>query len=179
MKWYDPGEDSYTFLDVLQNENIQKQIVVDLGCSTGILTDFLEKKNFVISIDLNTRALEQLEDKNAVRTDLLAGMNQSLVGTVVFNPPYVPDFDCPILGGGLFGRETIDRFVEEIEAKCFYLLIIEANKPLEVISNIRSRNYQVDILRVRRVLGETIIILKAIRTSEKKHLQTTNACCLR
>lgn len=163
MDWYDPGEDSYTFLDVLQAENIQRQVVVDLGCSTGILTDFLSRKNFVVSIDLNTKALEQLEDKNAIRTNLLAGVNQSQVDAVVFNPPYVPDFDCPILGGGPFGRETIDRFVEEVETKCFYLLVIEANKPLEVMGNIRNRNYEVDVLRIRRVVGETIIILKAVR----------------
>lgn len=163
MDWYDPGEDSYTLLDVLRDENMERQVVVDLGCSTGVLTDFLGGRNFVVSVDLNTKALEQLQGKNAVRTDLLAGINQSRIDAIVFNPPYVPDFDCPVLGGGLFGRKVIDRFVGEVEARCFYLLIIEANRPLEVIRAIRGKGYNVDVLKIKKILGETIIILKAVR----------------
>lgn len=162
MDWYEPGEDSYTLYDVLKNENIENKVVVDLGCSTGILTDLLDVRNFVLSIDLNTSALLQLKGKNALRTDLLKGINQEKIDIVVFNPPYVPDFDCPILGGGLNGREVIDRFVDSVTVKCFYLLVIEANKPLEIMHNIRLKGYSVNVLKIRKVVGETIIILKAV-----------------
>lgn len=161
MDWYEPGEDSYTFYDVLEAERIHGKLVVDLGCSTGILTDLLDTENLVISIDMNIKGLMQLKEKNAVKTDLLKGINQEKVDIVVFNPPYVPDFDCPILGGGVNGREVIDRFVAEIKAKCFYLLVIEANNPLEIMKAIREKGYQADVLKIRKVIGETIIIIKA------------------
>lgn len=163
MEWYEPGEDSYAIYDVLMSENIQNKTIVDLGCSTGFLTDLLCTSNFVISVDLNTAALEQMKGKNPVRTDLLNGINQSQIDIVVFNPPYVPDFDCPVLGGGRYGRETIDRFIESVTVKLFYLLVIEANKPLEILRNIREKGYVVDVLKIRRVVGETIIVLKAVR----------------
>lgn len=167
LDWYEPGEDSYTMHDVLEQENIRDKIVVDLGCSTGFLTELLCTSNFVISIDLNTKALLQMKEKNAIKTDLLRGINQNKIDAVVFNPPYVPDFDCPILGGGVNGRDVIDRFVDEIAVKAFYLLVIEANKPLEVLANIRKKGYKVDVLKIRKIVGETLIILRAVRETAK------------
>ncbi|ELA42240.1 uncharacterized protein VICG_00639 [Vittaforma corneae ATCC 50505] len=104
-----------------------------------------------------------MKEKNAIRTDLLRGINQDKIDVVVFNPPYVPDFDCPIVGGGVNGREVIDRFVNEIAVNVFYLLVIEANKPLEILENIRGKGYEVDVLKVRKIVGETLIILRAAK----------------
>jgi len=160
-EWYEPGEDSYTLYDVLKAENIKDRVVVDLGSSTGVLTDMLAESNLVLSIDLNTAALRQIFEQNPIRTDLLNGINQERIDVVVFNPPYVPDFDCPILGGGTNGRATIDRFIATVTVALFYLLIIEANNPLDVIRLIRERGYTVEVLKIRRVVGETIIVLKA------------------
>lgn len=158
---YEPGEDSYTFYDVLESEKLKNLLIVDLGCSTGYLTDLLEKENIVISIDINMTALLKLdENKTAIKMDLLHGLDQSKLDCVVFNPPYVPDFDCPILGGGEHGRSVIDRFIDQIDVSLFYLLIIEANNPQEVIQNIEEKSYKVQILKIRKVIGETIIILK-------------------
>lgn len=168
MEWYEPGEDSYTFLDALKEENIHHQIVLDLGCSTGILSEFLSLNNFVLSVDLNIAALREFNrnseiKRNLIETDLLRGINQRNINVVVFNPPYVPDFDCPILGGGVLGREVIDRFIEVINTKVFYLLVIEANNPIEITNLIIKRGYNCKILKIRKVLGETIIIIKAQR----------------
>lgn len=161
--WYEPGEDSYALYDVLTAEHIKDAIIIDLGSSTGFLTSLLEVDNLVLSIDLNTAALLQMSSKHTIRTDLLNGINQNKIDVVVFNPPYVPDFDCPILGGGSNGRETINRFIEVIKVPLFYLLIIEANKPNEVIELITNKGYRVAIMLVKRVVGETIIVLKATK----------------
>lgn len=169
MDWYDPGEDSYTFLDVLENENIKNKIIIDLGCSTGILSDLLKKDNFVISIDLNIKALleynhkDNYKNNNLIQMDLLSSINQNKIDIVVFNPPYVPDFDCKILGGGISGREVIDEFINNLEIKCFYLLVIEANKPVEIIENLQKKKYYCSVLKIRKVIGETIIIIKGIK----------------
>lgn len=163
MDWYDPDEDTYTLIDALKAENIREKIVLDLGCSTGAITDILESNNLVISLDLNIKALQQLKDKNAIRSDLLKGLNQRRIDVCIFNPPYVPDFDCPILGGGKFGREIIDKFVQKIEIETFYLLVIEANKPIEIVENIKARGYETKIIKIRKIVGETIIIIKAVK----------------
>lgn len=165
MDWYDPGEDSYTFYDTLEQENLKNKIIVDLGCSTGIISELLRKNNLVLSVDLNLKALKEYNrtnpDTNLINSDLLMGLNQNKIDILVFNPPYVPDFECPILGGGEHGRDIINNFVANIEVLCFYLLIIEANKPLEIIENIKDRGYTVTVIKIRKVIGETIIILKA------------------
>jgi len=189
MEWYEPGEDSYTLVDVLLSEKIAGKVVVDLGCSTGVLTDILERENFVISVDLNEKALLEMltqktaigkasdksistdkitsadkitpTTKNLICTDLLKGISQDEIDICVFNPPYVPDFDCPILGGGFDGREVIDRFISSVEIKTVYLLVILANKPGEVVELFRKRGYAATILKSRKVVGETIVVIKA------------------
>lgn len=167
MDWYEPGEDSYAFLDILKKENIMNKIVVDLGCSTGLLTEYLKNKNFVVSADLNSKALIEYRkisnNANLIQMNLLEGINHHKVDVVVFNAPYVPDFDCTILGGGSKGQDVILRFISAIEIKIIYLLVIEANEPYLIIREIESRNYKCSILKVKRVLGETIIILKCIK----------------
>lgn len=163
MEWYEPGEDTYTLIDLLESEEIRDRVVVDLGCSTGAITRVLEHTNLVISMDLNATALRQLHGHTAVRADLLSGINQARIDVVVFNPPYVPDFDCPILGGGPFGREVIDRFVADVSVCLVYLLVIEANKPWEVAEALEGRGYSVAVVKMRRIIGETIVILKATK----------------
>jgi release factor glutamine methyltransferase len=165
IDWYEPDEDSYTLLDVLAAEDIKGKVVVDLGCSTGFLAQGLAG-NIVVSADLNMKALLNHAGRNLVRADLLAPINQQMVDVVVFNPPYVPDTEDPVIGGGKYGRRIIDRFIAAVDVCTFYLLVIEANRPLEVVELLKQRGYEVEVCRVRRILGETIYILKGHRTSD-------------
>lgn len=161
MDWYEPGEDTYTLMDVISSEQIAGKVLIDMGCSTGIITGMLDANNLVISVDLNEKALRTMKGKNCVCSDLLLGINQSKIDICIFNPPYVPDFDCKILGGGKNGREVIDRFIDSVEIKTVYLLVIEANKPIEVKERLEQRGYDVQVMTIRRIIGETIIIFKA------------------
>lgn len=164
IAWYEPDEDTYTLIDVLEKEDLRDKMVVDLGTSTGIITSKLRSKNTVISIDLNIRALDNHSGGNLVRGDLMFCIEQKAVDVVIFNPPYVPDTDDPIIGGGPFGRMIIDRFVNTVTTKALYLLVIEANKPKEVVELLGERGYRTEILRKRTILGETIYIIKGQRT---------------
>ncbi|KAI5168694.1 release factor glutamine methyltransferase [Pancytospora epiphaga] len=173
MKWYEPGEDTYTLIDAVKQECLTNKVIVDLGCSIGAITEVLESNNFVISCDLNIEALQELvrigrkeRVRNIIRTDLISGINQDMVDVIIFNPPYVPDFDCPILGGGPDGRVIIDRFINTVAVPVFYLLVIEANKPKEIIKEIELRRYKTTILRIRQIIGETVIIIKGERVEQ-------------
>lgn len=163
MDWYEPDEDSYTLLDVLEEEAITGRVVVDLGTSTGILTESLCRRNTVVSLDLNIRALRNHSGGNLVRADLLMPLNQAAVDVVVFNPPYVADTDSPIIGGGPRGRCVIDRFIAALSVQTVYLLVIEVNRPREVAALLEERGYDVQLLRRRKILGETIYILRGSR----------------
>lgn len=163
MDWYEPDEDSWTLVDLIVAEGIKDRVVIDLGCSTGVVSDALHPSNFVLCLDLNIKALRQLRNRDAIQMDLLCGIDQSRVDVVIFNPPYVPDFDCPILGGGKDGRVVIDRFVGAVTVPIVYLLVIEANKPVEVIEGLRARGYGVEVARIRKIVGETIVLLKAVQ----------------
>ncbi|EOB14114.1 N6 adenine specific dna methylase [Nosema bombycis CQ1] len=161
--WYDLNEDSYTFIDLLKEENIKNKIIIDLGTSTGVLSEAL-KGNLVIGVDLNRKALEEQQrlrrNPNLIRGDLLKSVNQGRVDIIIFNPPYVVDSLDPIIGGGPLGRIVIDKFIKEIEVDLFYLLVIKANRPEEVVKGIEEKGYKTKIMKIRRILGETIIIIK-------------------
>lgn len=158
--WYSPDEDSYTLVDVLQEENIQNSLVIDLGTSTGFITNSLDKSNVIIGSDLNLKALKKQKEGNLVRMDLLNCIRQDLIDIIIFNPPYVLNSNCSIIGGGVDGCAIINRFIKEIECNIFYLLVIEANKPKEIIKKIEAKGYTVQIKKIRKILGETIFILK-------------------
>lgn len=170
LEWYEPQEDTYTLIDAIENENIENKVVIDMGCSTGAITKLLDKKNIVISVDLNSKALKNFSGSgNLIRTDLFKGIKQSEIDVCIFNPPYVPDFECEILGGGKNGRNVINKFINELdEIKTVYLLIIEANKPLEVIELFEKMSYFVEIIKIRDVIGEKLIILKAQKDFGRK-----------
>jgi release factor glutamine methyltransferase len=84
--WYDPNEDSYTFIDLLKEENIKNKIIIDLGTSTGVLSEVL-KDNLVIGVDLNRKALEEQQrlrrNPNLIRGDLLKSVNQRSIDIVI------------------------------------------------------------------------------------------------
>jgi release factor glutamine methyltransferase len=175
IDWYSPDEDSYTLADCIKDENIKCSVILDLGTSTGYIRRYSDKSNIVISTDLNMKALLRQkeilpEDANLIHMDLLSCIRQDLIDFIIFNPPYVLYSDDPIIGGGLDGRSVIDRFVKEVEIKTFYLLVIEANKYLEIIENIKERGYNVEIKKIRRVLRETIIILKGSKDKNEGKL---------
>lgn len=158
--WYEPDEDTYTLIDVLDSEDLRDKVIVDLGTSTGVITRELRMKNTVISIDKNMKALCNHSGGNLVRGDLLCCINQDVVDVVVFNPPYVPDTDDPVIGGGSLGRAVIDRFISAVRIRVLYLLVIEVNKPREVIGLLERRGYECEVLRIRKILGETIYVIR-------------------
>lgn len=163
IDWYSPDEDSYTLCDCLKDENISNKLILDLGTSTGFITKSLSSKNIVISSDLNMKALIKQKNGNLIHMDLINCIKQEYLDIIIFNPPYVLDSHDPIIGGGVYGREIIDEFINQVNVKMFYLLVIEANKYKEVIANIKNKGYIVEIKRIRRILGETIIILKCLK----------------
>ncbi|KAK9240626.1 S-adenosyl-L-methionine-dependent methyltransferase [Lipomyces kononenkoae] len=117
---YEPAEDSFLFLDVLQDElpylrerfstaNAPTPLVAEIGLGSGIVTTFFHKNilpnALFLGTDLNPYACSKSKETSkengdtryfdVLRTNLLDGLRPGLVDVLLFNPPYVPDHTVP------------------------------------------------------------------------------------
>lgn len=138
-KFYEPGEDTFLFLDALEAEmkflnSIDPLVVIEIGCGAGLVSNFLanhlnnSKRTLFFGTDLNNNACLATEKTarknenflNLVNCDLISPMMDRLhksVDILLFNPPYVVT-EANELGstgieaawaGGKDGREVMDR----------------------------------------------------------------------
>ncbi|KAK7205899.1 S-adenosyl-L-methionine-dependent methyltransferase [Myxozyma melibiosi] len=113
---YEPSEDSFLFLDLLQEERsfIQERFsdssklgiptVLELGLGSGIITTFFHNyilpQALFLGTDVNPHACKTaLETSRAnngtryfdvLRTNIWDGLRPNTVDVLLFNPPYVP-----------------------------------------------------------------------------------------
>lgn len=124
---------------------------------------------------------------NVVNMDLVSAFIPRSIDVLVFNPPYVvtPDDEITIdaadhrqvnekivkaWAGGTSGRLIMDRVFEQLDwilspGGVAYILVIEDNKPEEIIRNLRKANFMAKSVAERRIRGEYLIILKIVRCS--------------
>lgn len=179
-KFYSPGDDTFTFISLLQQDEqfikTQKiKVILEVGCGSGEISKHLEKMHqdvIILSTDINEYALENtkniMRNPNLSKTSLLNNIKQSLVDMIVFNPPYVETEEYKFddiqaaYSGGKNGREVIDQFINQLQnVKLVYLLIIKNNNPNDVLMLFKKKNYHAEILKTRKILGETIYIIRA------------------
>ncbi|ORE00469.1 MTQ2 [Hepatospora eriocheir] len=182
--YYEPNEDSFTFYDVLKEENITNKVILDLGSSTGYLSKSCSKNNYIINSDINYKALLKNEFKDKINTDLLKSININKIDVIIFNIPYLPNYckldnviDSSIthesndinlkylIGGDKKGDRILRVFIDQIKdyKNILYLLIIELNEPKKIIKKLESYGFKVELMKIRKIQGETIIILKCYK----------------
>ncbi len=141
-KVYEPAEDSFLFLDALQEEadfiqSIRPLICLEIGSGSGIVSTFLARflpyQPLCLCTDINPAAAlvtKRTGIQNGVRlepmlTDLVAALLPRIRGQVdvlLFNPPYVvtPPEEVGSSGieaswaGGHRGREVTDRLLPHV-----------------------------------------------------------------
>ncbi|XP_046350926.2 methyltransferase N6AMT1-like [Haliotis rufescens] len=134
---YEPAEDSFLFLDALEQEHdflakLRPTVCLEIGSGSGVCITFLARmlgsSSVYMSTDINVRAACITRDtayRNSVMvepvvTDLVNSLASRLAGCVdvlLFNPPYVvtPSQEVGSKGieaswaGGIRGREVVDR----------------------------------------------------------------------
>ncbi|XP_059158023.1 methyltransferase N6AMT1-like isoform X2 [Physella acuta] len=139
---YEPSEDSFLLLDVLEKEhsflqNLNPLICLEVGCGSGIcitfLSQILQKPSIFLCTDINSKAANMArltgeknkQSINPVVCDLTNALEDRIKGSVdilLFNPPYVvtPSEEVSSNGisaawaGGVRGREVIDRFLPKV-----------------------------------------------------------------
>lgn len=181
--FYKPGDDTFTFIKVLEelkDDLKHHRTFIEIGCGNGMITKFLcdtFPHALIISTDINICALQETGkyNSNLIKSPLLKYINQRKVDVVVFNPPYVEtsndevgfdDIRASYSGGGN-GRRVIDQFIDELsDVKIVFLLVIRKNDPKEVMERFRGKLYVPEIIKIRRIMAETIYIIRAVLGSE-------------
>ncbi|KAK9465277.1 S-adenosyl-L-methionine-dependent methyltransferase [Lipomyces arxii] len=114
---YEPAEDSFLFLDLLQEEvpflqgryEASVPLVLELGIGSGIVTTFFHNSILTnamfLGSDVNPYACKAAKDTSkqngstqyfdVLRTDLWDGLRSGIVDVLLFNPPYVPNEIMP------------------------------------------------------------------------------------
>jgi release factor glutamine methyltransferase len=180
-KVYEPKEDSALLADNLIIE--KGDYVLDMGCGSGIQAIVASRKaKKVLAVDINPQAIEtakrNAETNNAENIDyrisdlFLKIKSDEKFDLIAFNPPYVPsdekDMESKAWAGGIMGRETIDRFVEDAskhltEKGRIELLVSSINDPQDIISALKKKNLETKILASQKLWFEELFIILAKR----------------
>lgn len=168
---YKPNDDTYILLEyLLININKDKYLknILEIGTGSGFITKQLKEKfpfNFYLQTDINSNV--PIFD-NFILADLLKPIKQNKIDLCFFNPPYVPTKYIykgykASYAGGKEGIEIINRFIDSIKIKEVIILVIEINKPNEIIKRFKNKGYKkVEIVMKRKIMKEVIYLIKAI-----------------
>ncbi|MDL2261786.1 methyltransferase [Methanimicrococcus sp. OttesenSCG-928-J09] len=172
--------------------------VFEVGSGSGFVSAFLQDNFPSIrltAVDINPNAVScaQMNGVQAFEADMfdlfneliseskskseLESENQSLTfDLILFNPPYLPTaedekVDGPLnyaFDGGISGRDSIDRFLEEVgdylKETGFFLLLISSITGLdETIEEMEINGFSAEVIGKTKCSFEELIVLKGKR----------------
>ncbi|CAO3632187.1 unnamed protein product [Cunninghamella echinulata] len=177
--------DTFLLLDALEeDQEIIRSLKPSLCLEIGLCYNSIRQNNWKSSTDLNPKACQATYytgKKNHVeiepiQTSLVDGLFSRLyqnVDVLCFNPPYVvtPSEEVGSLGieaswaGGIDGREVTDQLLPLVKDLLspngiFYLLLINENKPQEVMGILETYGLKSKVMMQRRAGREKQYILK-------------------
>lgn len=212
-KVYEPSEDSYLLIDCFEAEcgflrcrfHLRVPVVCEIGSGSGIVITFIQQhilpKSHCIATDINPHACDavletagankQIHSRgvsprtaiDACNMSLTGGIRRRQVDVLVFNPPYVPAEDVPIvpstledstwldlaLLGGADGMEITQKVLDNLgetldpERGVAYILFCARNKPEEVALRMRRDGWAVETVIRRKAGWEVLSVLRFTR----------------
>lgn len=203
-KVYEPAEDSYLLLDCFEQDQdflVGKfssrnkiPLVVEIGAGSGIVTTFVKqnicKDGIFIATDLNPhacRAVMQTARENKVddakiescQMDLTSSIKSKSVDVLIFNPPYVPAEEVPLipeteeddtwldlaLCGGPIGMDVTWKVLHDLGNTLSadgvaYILFCARNNPKDVKRDMEQLGWKVDTVIERKAGWEVLCILR-------------------
>ncbi|MDZ7688235.1 MAG: HemK2/MTQ2 family protein methyltransferase [Halobacteriales archaeon] len=168
---YPPSEDTYLLREAAVEEARHDDTALEVGTGSGVIAEALKQNvESVVATDINSDAVRAAKERGvpAVRTDLVAGLDASF-DLVVFNPPYLPSTDetpddalSDALGGGETGRETAERFLDDVRRVLApdgrVLLIASTASGTEEFEE--REDYSVERVASERYFFEEIVVLR-------------------
>jgi HemK-related putative methylase len=122
---YDPAEDSRLLAAAAINRGVDSP-ALEIGVGSGWVAERVSAETdiTVCGSDLNPHACRSALDRGieTFRGNLLDPIKTNTVGTILFNPPYLPtdpdnewdDWMETALSGGESGRELIEPFIQDL-----------------------------------------------------------------
>ena len=121
-----PEEDTFLLLKAAYEEARPNDNAIEIGCGRALISQALAPRvKSLLCTDINPYAVQAAKKAGieVIRADLFAGIRSDF-DLILFNPPYLPTTNDERTGGwidhaldgGETGRETIDRFLEDLGA---------------------------------------------------------------
>ena len=179
---YEPAEDSFLLADAALEEAEPGMRVLEVGTGSGFVSAVL-RANFknirVIATEINPHAAlcARKNGVEVIRTDLFRGIKprspEARFDMVFFNPPYLPTSEeekVPgwlnyAFDGGASGRETLDRFFDEV--KDFLkpggriMVLISSITGVEAVQEkMEGLGFGVDIVKETKVSFEELVVVR-------------------
>ncbi|MBI2663713.1 methyltransferase [Candidatus Woesearchaeota archaeon] len=188
MPIYTPAEDSYLLAESVKK--FAKGRVLDMGTGSGIQAQAsLENKKVltVTAADVNNSCEKELKKMssriNFIRSDLFTEIPKQKFGTIIFNPPYLPQdkgiSDATIYGGKK-GHETIERFLNKcgsyLADRGIILLLFSSRTNKNKIDEIIANNLltKAEIARKQLPMFEKLHVYKIWKSKLLKQLEGKN-----
>ncbi len=179
---YEPAEDSFLLADAALEEAEPGMRILEIGAGSGFVSAVL-RKNIkgvrVFATEINPHAVLCAKENRVevIRTDLFKGIKPGNRGAffdlILFNPPYLPTSEeekVPgwlnyAFDGGASGRETLDRFLDEVgdylRPGGKILILISSITGLEAVREKMVRiGFEVDVVRGKKVSFEELMVVR-------------------
>lgn len=164
-------------LDFINEINLDRQSLLELGCGSGIISLLAAKKGaHVTASDINQTALDYLANNairnrlpvNTIYSDLFENLRNQTFNYIIINPPYYPRKPKNIKDEAWFCGENFEYFENlfaqlpnflSSETKCY--MILSQDCDLEKIKAIASENaIAFELVLEKKELAETNYIFK-------------------
>lgn len=179
---YEPAEDSFLLAEAALKEAKPGMRILEIGTGSGFVSAVLLanlKDINLTATEINPHAAlcAKRNGVQVIRTDLFRGIKPEIPETrfdlILFNPPYLPTCEEEkvegwlnyAFDGGVSGRETLNRFLDEVGAYLRpggkILVLISSLTGLEDVSEkMNFLGFSVEISGRKKISFEELIVLK-------------------
>ncbi|AKB28232.1 putative methyltransferase [Methanosarcina siciliae T4/M] len=179
---YEPAEDSFLLTDTVLEEAEPGMHVLEIGTGSGFVSAVLRtnvKGIRVLATEINPHAAlcAKANGVEVIRTNLFSGLkpgsSKASFDLILFNPPYLPTSEeekVPgwlnyAFDGGISGRETLDRFLDEVgnylKPGGKILVLISSITGLEAVTEkMKKLGFEIGVVRRKKVSFEELMVVR-------------------
>lgn len=179
---YEPAEDSFLLGDAALKEAGPGMRILEVGTGAGFISAVLLanlKDIRLVATEINPHAARcaKANGVEVIRTDLFRGVRSGSPEThfdlILFNPPYLPtsgEEKVPgwlnyAFDGGTSGRETLDRFLDEVRNYLkpggMILVLISSITGLDAVKEkMKGLGFEIDIIVRKKVSFEELMVVR-------------------